>query len=126
MPVIRNAQLLTAALMMEQLKEQVARARSSSLRVSELSDASFTVTSIGERGAEQMFAVIYPPQVAIIALGTAHQEALVIDGEIKVRTIMEATLAADHRVSDGHIGARLLYQLNQKLQKPEDLWIVEN
>lgn len=126
MPVIRNAQLLTAVLMMEQLKEQVARARSASLRVSELSDASFTVTSIGERGAEQMFAVIYPPQVAIVALGTAHQEALVIDGEIKVRTIIEATLAADHRVSDGHIGARLLYQLNQKLQKPEDLWIVEN
>ena len=126
MPVIRDAQMLTPALMMEQLKEQVSRARNASLRASELSGGSFTVTNIGERGAEQMFAVIYPPQVAIIALGTAHQEAIVVDGGIQIRSIIEATLAADHRVSDGHIGARLLYQLNQQLQKPEDLWIIEN
>ena len=126
MPVIRDAQTLTAVLMMEQLKEQVSRARNASLRISELSGGSFTVTNIGERGAEQMFAVIYPPQVAIIALGTPHQEAMIIDGGIQIRSIIEATLAADHRVSDGHIGARLLYQLNQQLQKPEDLWIIEN
>ncbi|MCW8996460.1 MAG: 2-oxo acid dehydrogenase subunit E2, partial [Psychromonas sp.] len=126
MPVIHNAHLLTPPLMMEQLKEQVARARSASLRSSELSGGSFTVTNIGERGAEQMFAVIYPPQVAIIALGTAHQEAMVINGGIQIRSIIEATLAADHRVSDGHTGARLLYQLNQQLQKPEDLWMIKN
>ncbi|MFT6987387.1 MAG: pyruvate dehydrogenase E2 component (dihydrolipoamide acetyltransferase) [Psychromonas sp.] len=126
MPVIHDAQTLTAQSIMERLKEQVERARSGSLRVSELSDGSCTVTSIGERGAEQMFAVIYPPQVAIIALGSAHQEAMVIDGIVQARSIIEATLAADHRVSDGHIGARLLYQLNQQLQKPEQLWSIEN
>ena len=126
MPVIRDAQMLTPASMMEQLKEQVSRARNASLRASELNGGSFTVTNIGERGAEQMFAVIYPPQVAIIALGTPHQEALVVDEGIQIRSIIEATLAADHRVSDGHSGARLLYQLNQQLQKPEELWITEN
>jgi len=124
MPVIRDAQTLTAPLIMERLKEQVERARSGSLRVSELSDGSCTVTSIGERGAEQMFAVIYPPQVAIIALGSPHQEAMVVDGIVQVRSIIEATLAADHRVSDGHVGARLLYQLNQQLQKPDQLWSI--
>lgn len=124
MPVIRDAQTLTAPLIMERLKEQVERARSGSLRVSELSDSSCTVTSIGERGAEQMFAVIYPPQVAIIALGSAHQEAMIVEGIVQVRSIIEATLAADHRVSDGHIGARLLYQLNQQLQKPDELWSI--
>lgn len=124
MPVIRDAQTLTAPLIMAQLKEQVERARSGSLRVSELSDSSCTVTSIGERGAEQMFAVIYPPQVAIIALGSAHQEAMIVEGIVQVRSIIEATLAADHRVSDGHIGARLLYQLNQQLQKPDELWSI--
>lgn len=124
MPVIRDAQTLSAPLIMERLKEQVERARSGSLRVSELSDSSCTVTSIGERGAEQMFAVIYPPQVAIIALGSAHQEAMIVEGIVQVRSIIEATLAADHRVSDGHIGARLLYQLNQQLQKPDELWSI--
>ncbi len=126
MPVIRDAQTLTAIAMMEELKGQVLRARNASLRASELNAASFTVSNIGERGAEQMFAVIYPPQVAIIALGSPHQEAMVIDGGIHIRSIIEATLAADHRVSDGHIGARLLYQLNQQLQKPEELWTVRN
>lgn len=126
MPVIKDAQLLTPTAMMQQLKEQVARARSASLHISEISAASFTVTNIGERGAEQMFAVIYPPQVAIIALGSAHQEARVVKGEIKICSIIEATLAADHRVSDGHLGSKLLYQLNQVLQQPEDLWINKN
>ena len=124
MPVIRDAQMLTPVSMMEQLKGQVTRSRSASLRISELDGGSFTVTNIGERGAEQMFAVIYPPQVAIIALGTPHQEAMIIDGGIQIRSIVEATLAADHRVSNGHTGARLLYQLNQQLQKPEELWII--
>jgi pyruvate dehydrogenase E2 component (dihydrolipoamide acetyltransferase) len=51
---------------------------------------------------------------------------MVIDGGIHVRSVIEATLAADHRVSDGHTGARLLYQLNQKLQKPEELWTIKS
>ncbi|WP_051302935.1 2-oxo acid dehydrogenase subunit E2 [Psychromonas aquimarina] len=126
MPVIRDAQNLTAQSMMQILKEQVSRARSGSLLVSELTQSSCTVTSIGERGAEQMSAVIYPPQVAVIALGSPHKQALVVNGSIKIRTVIIAGLAADHRVSDGHIGARFLYQLNQQLQKPEELWTVSN
>ncbi|WP_372880394.1 dihydrolipoamide acetyltransferase family protein [Psychromonas sp.] len=122
MPVIRDAQRLSPAAIMEHLKQQVTRARNNSLLFSELSGGSFTVTSIGERGAEQMFAVIFPPQVAIIALGSAHQEALVVNGEIQIRSVIEASLAADHRVSDGRTGARFLYQLNQLLQKPAALW----
>jgi pyruvate dehydrogenase E2 component (dihydrolipoamide acetyltransferase) len=122
MPVIRDAQNLSVELMMEALKQQVARARNGSLVASQLSGGSCTVTSIGERGAEQMFAVIYPPQVAIIALGSPHQEVLVIDDAMHIRSVIDASLAADHRVSDGHIGARFLYQLNQLLQNPEGLW----
>jgi len=126
MPVIRAAQTLSPSDMMEVLKKQVTRARNGSLVFSELSGGSFTVTSIGERGAEQMFAVIFPPQVAILALGSPHQEVLAVDGAIKIRSVIEASLAADHRVSDGHIGARFLYQLNQLLQNPEALWTVQN
>jgi len=125
MPVIRDAQKLTPPLLMDVLKQQVSAARTASLRVSELTAATCSVTSIGDRGAQQMFAVIYPPQVAIIALGSAHQQAMVVDGKIQIRSIIEASLAADHRVSDGHIGARFLYQLNQQLQIPEKLWVID-
>lgn len=124
MPVIRAAQTLSPSQMMELLKQQVTHARNDSLVFSELSGGSFTVTSIGERGAEQMFAVIFPPQVAILALGSPHQEVMAVDGSIKIRSVIEASLAADHRVSDGRIGARFLYQLNQLLQKPQALWAV--
>lgn len=122
MPVIHDAQNLSVELMMEALKEQVSRARNGNLVYSQLTGGTCTVTSIGERGAEQMFAVIYPPQVAIIALGSPHQEVLVIDDAIHIRWVIDASLAADHRVSDGHSGARFLYQLNQLLQNPESLW----
>lgn len=126
MPVIRDAHTLTPPLLMDVLKQQVNAARSNSLRISELTGPSCTVTSIGDRGAQQMFALIYPPQVAIIALGSAHQQAMVVEGQIQIRSLIDATLAADHRVSDGHIGARFLYQLNQRLQKPEALWEIAN
>ncbi|MFT6927876.1 MAG: pyruvate dehydrogenase E2 component (dihydrolipoamide acetyltransferase) [Psychromonas sp.] len=124
MPVIRAAQTLSPSQMMEVLKQQVTHARNGSLLFSELSGGSFTVTSLGERGAEQMFAVIFPPQVAILALGSPHQEVMAVADAVKIRSVIEASLAADHRVSDGRIGARLLYQLNQLLQKPEALWTV--
>ena len=125
MPVIRAAQTLSPSKMMKLLKQQVTRARNGRLVFSELSGGSFTVTSLGERGAEQMFAVIFPPQVAILALGSPHQEVLAVDASIKIRSVIEASLAADHRVSDGRIGARFLYQLNQLLQKPQVLWTVQ-
>lgn len=94
--------------------------------MSQLTGGTCCVSSVGERGAEQMSAVILPPQVAIIALGSPHQQALVVDGELKVRDVIIAGLSADHRVSDGHIGAKFLYQLNKLIQKPEQLWTESN
>ena len=126
MPVIRDAQTLTPPVLMKVLKHQVSAARTASLRISELTGATCSVTSIGDRGAQQMFAVIYPPQVAIIALGSAHQQTMVVDGKMQMRSVIEATLAADHRISNGHIGARFLYQLNQQLQMPEKLWDINS
>ena len=122
MPVIVNAEQLDAAQMMLQLSELVDKARTGCLRFSQLNDASFTVTCIGERGADAIIPVIYPPQVAIIGLGRARRAPAVVNDVIEVRSIMAASLAADHRVSDGHQGSRFLHQLNKQLQQPEELW----
>jgi pyruvate dehydrogenase E2 component (dihydrolipoamide acetyltransferase) len=104
------------------LRDLVARARSFKLRSSELSDPTITVTSLGDQGVDEVFGVIYPPQVALIGFGRpAERPWAVAPGEIGTRPIIRASLSADHRASDGHRGALLLAAIDRLLQKPEQL-----
>jgi pyruvate dehydrogenase E2 component (dihydrolipoamide acetyltransferase) len=103
------------------LRDLVQRARAGGLRSSELTDPTVTVTSLGDRGAESVLGVIYPPQVAIIGLGRVLQRPWVVDGQLAVRSLVAATLAADHRASDGHLGGQMLAALQQALQSPSSL-----
>jgi pyruvate dehydrogenase E2 component (dihydrolipoamide acetyltransferase) len=80
-----------------------------------------TVTSLGERGADVVFGVIYPPQTALIGFGTPVQRPWVVEGEVVPRPIVTVSLAADHRASDGHRGALFLDTLARLLQQPEEL-----
>ena len=107
---------------MATLGDLIQRARSGSLRSSELSDPTITITSLGDLGVEAVHGVIYPPQVAIVGFGSIGQRAL-IDGEGGIVAVpaVTATLAADHRVSDGHRGALFLAALRDLLQLPEKL-----
>jgi pyruvate dehydrogenase E2 component (dihydrolipoamide acetyltransferase) len=104
-----------------ELADVIERARRGQLKSSELSDATLTVTSLGERGAEEVFGVIFPPQVALIGFGTVTETALVIGGQCVPRRTVQASLAADHRVSDGHRGGLFLARVNALLQHPESL-----
>ncbi|MCY1562669.1 Dihydrolipoyllysine-residue acetyltransferase component of pyruvate dehydrogenase complex [compost metagenome] len=97
------------------------RARTGRLRSSELTDPTITVTSLGERGAQSVLGVIYPPQVAIVGFGRVVQLPWVVDGQVQVRPVVNVTLAADHRASDGHLGGRLLAAIERALQSPQDL-----
>jgi pyruvate dehydrogenase E2 component (dihydrolipoamide acetyltransferase) len=105
--------------LMDDLTDLVARARSFSLRSSEMSDPTITVTNLGDQGVDAVFGVIYPPQVAIVGFGQPAQRVCVIDGGIRVVTTVQATLAADHRASDGHRGALFLSAINELLQQPD-------
>jgi pyruvate dehydrogenase E2 component (dihydrolipoamide acetyltransferase) len=91
------------------------------LRSSELYEATVTVTSLGERGVGAVFGVIYPPQVAIIGFGRPAPRPWVVDAAIGIRQVVTASLAADHRVSDGHRGALLLAEIDRLLQEPDKL-----
>jgi pyruvate dehydrogenase E2 component (dihydrolipoamide acetyltransferase) len=87
-----------------------------------MSSATLTVTSLGDRGADSVQAVIYPPQVAIVGFGTPRPQPWVDrDGGLCVRTVVQASLAADHRVSNGHRGAVFLAALARALAAPEEL-----
>lgn len=107
--------------LMADLTDLVARARAGSLRSSEMSDPTITVTNLGDKGVDAVFGVIYPPQVAIVGFGRPAQRVVVVDGGIRVATTVQASLAADHRASDGHRGALFLAEINRLLQHPQDL-----
>jgi pyruvate dehydrogenase E2 component (dihydrolipoamide acetyltransferase) len=120
-PAIHDVDRLTLDELMARLRDLVARTRAGTLRSSELADPTITVTSLGERGVDALLGVIYPPQVAILGFGTPATRPWAVDGRIEARQIMTASLAADHRVSDGHRGALLLAEIDRRLQQPEAL-----
>ena len=103
------------------MRDLVQRARTGGLRSSELYSATITVSSLGDRGAETVTGIIYPPQVAIIGFGSITTRPWVVDGRIKARPLVTVSLAADHRTSDGHVGALLLNAIERVLQEPEKL-----
>ncbi|WP_186755007.1 dihydrolipoamide acetyltransferase family protein [Echinicola salinicaeni] len=120
-PAIKNADLKSIDEIMEWLNEIIPRARAFKLRSSDLSEATITLTSIGEGGADKVFGIIYPPQIAIIGLGNVIDEAIVENGMVGIRPVLHATLAGDHRATDGLVGSRFLDALNKNLQNPEEL-----
>lgn len=105
--------------LMRDLADLVKRARAGSLRSSEMSDPTLTVTNLGEQGVEAVYGVIYPPQVALLGFGRIREAPWVHEGGLSVMPVLTASLAADHRVSDGHYGALFLAEVGRRLQEPE-------
>ncbi len=120
-PAIHDCDRLSADEMMARLRDLAVRAREGRLRSSELSDTTITVSSLGERGVESLYGIIYPPQVAIVGFGRIAEKPAAADGKVVVRPQMIATLAADHRVTDGHLGGRFLNEIAALLQEPARL-----
>jgi pyruvate dehydrogenase E2 component (dihydrolipoamide acetyltransferase) len=118
-PAIHDADRLSLAELMAAMRDLVQRARSGGLRSSELSDPTVTVTSLGERGAQAVLAIIQPPQVASIGFGRIALRPWVADGTLVVRPLVSVSLAGDHRASDGHMGGRLLAEIDRLLQDEE-------
>ncbi|HSC01482.1 MAG TPA: dihydrolipoamide acetyltransferase family protein [Burkholderiaceae bacterium] len=106
---------------MQELADLVQRARAGSLRSSEMSDPTITVTNLGEQAVESVHGIIYPPQVALVGFGRITDRPWVADGALAVMPAVTASLAADHRVSDGHRGAVFLARLRDQLQQPQQL-----
>jgi pyruvate dehydrogenase E2 component (dihydrolipoamide acetyltransferase) len=120
-PAIHQADLKTIDEIMEALNDIIPRARALKLRSSELSDSTITLTSIGEGGADLVFGVIYPPQVALVGFGSISEQPFAEAGMLGIRSMVTVTLAGDHRATDGLTGSRFLNALNKNLQNPESL-----
>ena len=120
-PAIHDVAEKTLGELMADLTDLVGRARAGSLRSSEMSDPTITVTNLGDKGVDSVFGVIYPQQVAIVGFGKPAQRVVALDGGIRVATTVHASVAADHRASDGARGALFLAEINRLLQQPLQL-----
>ena len=120
-PALRDVVNSDIDQVMAGLRDVTVRARSGRLKSSELGCATVTVSSLGESGVETVFPIIHPPQVAIVGFGTALPRPWAVDGGLYVHRVVQATLAADHRVSDGQSGAKFLASLQRQLANPETL-----
>lgn len=120
-PALLDADGLGLDELMERLRDVVSRARGGRLQRAEMAEATMTVTNLGDLGVDSVFGVIYPPQVALVGFGRIVKRPWVHEGMIGVRDELTATLAADHRVSDGMRGARFLSRIDELLQEPEKL-----
>jgi len=120
-PAIHEVDSKNVDEIMEVLNDIIPRARALKLRSSELSESTITVTSIGEGGADAVFGIIYPPQVAIVGFGTISEQAFAENGMLGIRSVVQVTLAGDHRATDGLTGSRFLGSLNKHLQNPDSL-----
>jgi len=120
-PVIRAAQTLTLKELNAQTKVLAEKARAGKLTPDEMVGSSFSVSNMGMMNVDQFTAIINPGEAGILAVASARQVPAVVNGEIKIRSIMAMTLSVDHRIVDGSVGAQFVNAIKSKLENLE-LW----
>lgn len=120
-PALHDVPSLDAATLTRALLDLVKRTRAGALRSSELADATLTVTNLGDQGVDSVYGVIYPPQVALVGFGRVRLRPWADEGGVRAAPVLTASLAADHRASDGHRGALFLSAIGELLQDPQAL-----
>jgi pyruvate dehydrogenase E2 component (dihydrolipoamide acetyltransferase) len=118
-PAIHQVDKKNVEEIMDALNEIIPRARAMRLQSSEWNDSTITITNISDGGADSIFGIIHPPQVAIIGFGSIQEQPHAENGMIGIGPFVNVTLAGDHRATDGLIGSRFLITLNKHLQNPE-------
>jgi len=117
-PVVRGINHLNLEQLGAVTEDLIARARAGRLKQNEIEGGSFSVTNLGMYGTDEFSAILNPPQSAILAVGAAKQKPVVIDGEIKVASVINFTLSVDHRAIDGALAAEWLAAFVKRFENP--------
>jgi pyruvate dehydrogenase E2 component (dihydrolipoamide acetyltransferase) len=117
-PVIPSCERKSIAEIAAERAALVDRARTGKLQQADLEGGTFTISNLGMYGIERFIAVLNPPQVAILAVGSTEERPVVVDGQVVVRPRMELTLTCDHRAVDGATGAEFLGDVKSFLEEP--------
>jgi pyruvate dehydrogenase E2 component (dihydrolipoamide acetyltransferase) len=120
-PVVRNAQMLTAQELSLAMKELTAQTLQGTISVDNLSGATFTVSNLGALGIESFTPLLNPPQVAILGVDAIQLKPVRRNGTIEFIDAIGLSLTLDHQVIDGAPGARFLLVLKEKIENVESL-----
>ncbi len=117
-PVIHKADRYSLRGLSAESAELIQRTRANKLRPDDLQGGTFTISNLGVvQQVDRFTAVINPPQVAILAIGTVKPRPLVIAGGLHIRRSVHLTLSGDHRVVDGMVLARFMAAFQDELDK---------
>ena len=117
-PIVRNADMKGLAQIATEMKDLAARAKIGKLKLDEFQGGGFTISNLGMFGIQSFSAIINPPQAMILAVGAGEERAVVRKGQLVARNMMSCTLAVDHRVVDGAMGAQYLQTLRAYVEQP--------
>ena len=117
-PIVRNADMKGLAQISNEMKDLAARAKVGKLKLEEFQGGGFTISNLGMFGVKDFAAIINPPQAMILAVGVGEERVVVRKGQMVVRNMMNCTLAVDHRVVDGAMGAQWLQSLRAYVEQP--------
>ena len=120
-PIVRNADLKGLAQIATEMKDLAARAKTGKLKLEEFQGGGFTISNLGMFGINSFAAIINPPQAMILAIGMGEERAVVRKGQVVARNMMSCTLAVDHRVVDGAMGAQFLQTLRAYVEQPASM-----
>jgi len=123
-PVVRDVDQKSILDISADIIDLATRARDGSIEAADMRGGTFTITNVGPLGGTRLIPTINYPEVAILGMGKARQQAVVRGGEIVIRMILPLTLAFDHRVADGANAARFVNALVERLSNPLS-WLVE-
>jgi len=122
-PVIKNSQALDIWQNAAQLTRVTSVTKQGKAKSDELSGSTITITSLGAIGGIVTTPIINAPETCIIGINKMQQRAVVIDGKIEVRTMMNISSSFDHRIVDGYDGALLIQALKTLLENPGAIFV---
>ena len=120
--VVRAVNQMNLNQLSAKTEDLIARARIGGLKQNEIEGGTFSVTNLGMYGTDEFFAILNPPQSAILSVGAAKEKPVVVDGVIKIASVINFTLSVDHRAIDGALAAQWLAAFVKRFENP--LWLV--
>ena len=118
-PIVTHADTRTISDISRTMVDLATRAKAGQLKPDEFQGGTFSVSNLGMFGVSHFDAIINPPQVAILAVGSAQRQFVPDDnGEPVAATLLPLTVSADHRVIDGATNARFAAELTRLLESP--------
>jgi pyruvate dehydrogenase E2 component (dihydrolipoamide acetyltransferase) len=121
-PVVRAVNQMNLNQLSAATEDLIARARIGRLKQNEIEGGTFSVTNLGMYGTDEFFAILNPPQSAILAVGAAKQKPVVVNGTLTVASVINFSLSVDHRAIDGALAAQWLAAFVKRIENP--MWLV--